>query len=893
MLARLAFACSCLLLSLSAIAAPPDFFFPDADYDPDQPTIEEVLGHEMGSRLTRPAEAIAYLNALQEANPERMRLVRYATSWEGRPLVYAIIAGPDTIARLDAIQDQIQTLADPRRTPPDEAEPLIADLPATVWLSYAVHGNEISTTDAALLAAYHLLASRGDARVDAILDKTIVFIDPLQNPDGRARFIAGFEQGLGLEPLADRQALEHDEAWPYGRTNHYLFDLNRDWYILSQPESQGKVAAVLKWLPLILVDAHEMGGDSTYYFAPSAKPYNIHQPPELRAAKTKIGQNTARWFDRFGIDYFAREVFDSFYPGYGDTWPSYYGSLSQTYEQASARGLVFRQEDGDLLTYADGVRNHFLASMSAAEVAADNRADLWRAFYAFRQSAVEEGRSEGLRSYVLPVQANQAGADDLARLLARQGVEVARATQGFSACGTAYEAGSYVIDLAQPMKRLVRVLMDTDMPIDEAFLAEQERRRAKGLPVEMYDISAWSLPLTFNVQADRCERAIDTESRPVRPQDGPKAAVTNADAQVAFLVPWGEHDAAELLAHALRAGLTVTSTDLAFTHQGVGYPRGTLIFKVQDNPDDLARQLADFSARTGAEVIGVDSSWVTEGPNFGSGNVVTLRPPKIALAWDEPTGIYSPGNLRFVIERRLGYPVTPMRTRTLAQADLSAYDVVIVPDGSGYAGIDGLAETLTDFAEEGGVLLGIAGGAAFLADKEVDLITSRLEQAWRPEDSALQEPPEDETDRVPGVRLDTAEAYEQQILPQAVPPDRLPGAILTAETDPDHWSTVGLPPRIHSLIRGEDVFTPLKRDEGVNAVRFAGPADLVASGLVWEENRAQLAFKPLMMVVPKGRGIVTAITADIATRAYQPGLDVMLANILFRGPAHSRGGGRY
>ena len=221
-----------------------------------------------------------------------------------------------------------------------QAADIIADQPAITWLSYGVHGNEISSTDAAMLTAYHLLASRGDDRVADIMQDTVVIIDPMQNPDGRDRFIQSFTSAVGLRPDSDRLAAEHDEPWPGGRTNHYLFDMNRDWFIMTQPETQGRIAAIQEWYPVVFVDLHEMGSDGTYFFAPEAVPFNPHLAADQKESLQLFGRNHARWFDEFGLDYFTREVYDAFYPGYGASWPSYYGSIAMTYEQASSRGLV-------------------------------------------------------------------------------------------------------------------------------------------------------------------------------------------------------------------------------------------------------------------------------------------------------------------------------------------------------------------------------------------------------------------------------------------------------------------------------------------------------------------------------------------------------------------------
>jgi hypothetical protein len=397
-------------------------------YDDAVPSLLSEYGYEFGAEITPPAEAVDYLYTLAEASPDRMRVVEYARSWEGRPLVYAVIARPETMERLDTIQSGLQQLADPAGMNAADRDRLIADLPAVVWLSYGVHGDEISSTDAGLRMAYHLLAARGDDVVDTILDNTIVIIDPSQNPDGRNRFVQSFRAARGLSPSEDRFTAEHDQPWPGGRFNHYLFDLNRDWFARTQPETRGRVDAILDWRPVVVVDAHEMGGDSSYFFAPSAEPFNPNIVDSQRAAQALIGRNHGEWFDRLGYDYYTREVFDAFYPGYGDMWPTLQGAIAMTYEQASARGLEWRRRDGSLLTYADGVDRHFIASLSTAQVVAENRTRFLRDFVAFRDSASTS--ADAPQAVLLDIASNRWGAERMARNLAAQDIAVSRLTPG-------------------------------------------------------------------------------------------------------------------------------------------------------------------------------------------------------------------------------------------------------------------------------------------------------------------------------------------------------------------------------------------------------------------------------------------------------------------------------
>jgi len=871
--------------------------WPGADYDPAIPTIESVIGHAPGGRITWHRDTIRYFEALVAAAPDRITLHRYAKTWEGRELVYAVISSPENMARIEDIKANMQSLSDPGKTTRAAADAIIANQPAVTWLSYGVHGNEISSTDAAIMTAYHLLAARGDDRVASILRDTVVVIDPVQNPDGRDRFIHRFEISEGLEPSPDAISAEHNEPWPNGRTNHYLFDMNRDWFIQTQPETQGRVRVLQEWYPVAFVDAHEMGSNSTYYFSPEAVPFNPHLAKNQTDSLELFGRTNAYWFDRFGLDYFTREIFDAFYPGYGASWPSYFGGVAMTYEQASARGLVIRKYDGVEMSYRDTVRNHFITSLGTAQTVAENREKLLDEFYDFQVSAIEEGRREDIRSYIVPAQGDQAAANKMAGLLVRQGVEVGRATAAFNACGKSYEAGSYVINLAQPRKRLVRTLLDTDVPMDDEFLAEQERRRAKKIGDEIYDVTAWSLPLMMNVETDSCSRSVNASVVAAGPELVQPGIVSGGRGTVGYLVPWGSASSVRLLTNALRRGLAVKSSDLAFTHMGTRYPSGTLILDTGDNPDDIRDIIEELARDTGANVTAVDDSWVTDGPNFGSMRVVRFSTPKVAILWDTPTSSYSAGNTRFVIERQFDYPVTAIRVSTLAQGDISDYQVLIMPEAwPAYrpAISDEVIAKLKDWVERGGVLIGVGNATRLLADPKVDLLAIRRENAVVETEDEEKKPAgkknddEAEEPTVEGSYVADREEYQALITAEKASPDSVAGVLAKADVDSDHWLGAGVASTLNVLVRGSDIYTPIRLDKGVNVASFPGADELLASGYMWEQNRKQLAYKPFAVAQASGRGFVIAFTQDPNVRAYLDGLNVIFMNAILRGSAHAR-----
>lgn len=878
MSARCAAALAAIALLFTAMAGPAQAqSFLDADFDPAIPTLTEVVGHAPGAQVTSPDEANRYLAALAEAAPaeaapDRVRLVQYAVSWEGRPLHYLLITSAQNMANIDAIQADLATIAAGRAGNGSA-------LPVT-WLTYGVHGNEISSTDAALMTAYHLLAARGDERTQNILSNTIVALDPMQNPDGRARFVNSFRAATGITPSGDRQSAEHDEPWPSGRVNHYMFDLNRDWFTLSQPETRGKVAAIRAWNPVVVVDLHEMSGDDTYFFSPAAEPINPNITAAQRRAYEIIGRNNASYFDAMGEPYYTREVYDLFYPGYGDTWNTHQGAIGSTYEQASARGLVWERRDGSELTYAHTVRNHFVASISTAEAVARN-ADRFLSDYAEYRAANATGAA-GRGSYVIDLGTRRWNAESLARRLAAQGIVVERRSGPVTACGRSYPNGYLAIPQAQPAARLVRSLLDADTALPEDFMREQERRRSEDLPHELYDVTAWSIGAMSGLDVQLCGSAVTGE---MIAADTPIAPVMAGSGSFGVAVPWTDSGQAKLVTLALREGLEARTTDEAFVKDGRTFPRGTVIFTAGANTPEKMAQLSTLARELGAETIALQDSWVEDGPNLGSEAFVRLTLPRVAMAWDDGVSQLSAGAMRYVLEQRLGLPVVPIRTNRFGGADLSEYDVVLIPEGSprGQLGDGGVAN-LKSFVERGGVLVAVGGSLRAFSGGDEPLLAVQRE-------AALGRSAEGKTAAsalAKGSAIGSEAEYRNTIADQEALPDTLPGALLNTVADTENFLSAGYDDGAIVLASGSQIFTPLDRSKGINVMRFANADSLLASGYVWAENRRQLAFKPYMMAQPTGRGLTIGFAHDPSTRAYLDGLDLLIANAVLVAPSRVR-----
>ena len=876
------------LVALQIAAASVPELAPGAAYDARIPTIKQVLGHDFGEKITTPEEIAIYLRALHQAAPDRTRLTEYARSWEGRPLWLFVIASPQRIAALDAIKADLRRLADPRGLSTPDADRLLGTLPAVTWLMHGVHGDEISSSDAALAEAYHLLAAQRDPDVDLVLQQSIVVIDPMQNPDGRARFVVNNLLGAAALPDPTPAAAEHDEPWPGGRANHYLFDMNRDWFSQSQPETRGRIGAMLEWFPHVVVDLHEMGGDSSYYFAPPAHPINPHITKAQTAAFELFGRANAARFDERGFAYFVRENYDEFYPGYGESWPIFHGAIGMTYEQASPRGLIWKRRDGDLLTYRDAIVRHFTAALTTAVTAARHREQLLRDFLEYRRTAVAEGERGPIREYIIVPGHDRSRARLLARSLATQGIEVRRAEEVIRVNGRTLEAGAYIVTHAQPAGRLIRNLLDPHTAQDEAFIKEQDRRRRLRLGDQIYDITAWCLPLAYDVEIVTSSAPIAVRSTPVSGSAVAKVSPL-APARVGYVLPWGSATAAAI-SDALRAGIRVRHAGRPFTLAGRRYPIGAAIIRVSENGRDLADKLGPIVARHEVDVAAVDSGYPDAGISLGSSAVESLKAPRVLLAWDAPTQGQSAGWARYVLERRFGVAVTTVRVSSFARVPLHEFDVLVLPSGT-YAALaaEDSLRRLREWIRNGGTLVTIAEASRWAANERVNLLETRTElRGGRPE----VEPAPGGSGGSGGSGGQGASPtapqpfdYDKSIQPERERPESTPGALLRVVIDEEHWLSSGQDGELQVLVEGQRVFTPIRLDRGRNVGAYAARDRLVGSGLVWDEARDQLARKAYLMHQAVGQGHVVAFAEDPNFRAFTEASQLLFINAVLLGPA--------
>ena len=870
---------------------------PGLDLDPAIPRLDAVVSHGFGRDVSSSAEVHAYLRALASAAPFRSRLIEYGRSVEGRPLAHLVITSAANLERLDEIRSANLRLADPRGLDESAAEELCRTQPAIVWLAYTVHGNESSGSDAALLTAYHLLADRrADTR--AVLERVVIVIDPLQNPDGRARFVSAHRESRGAFPDADPLAVEHGSRWASGRYNHYLFDLNRDWFLQSQVETRARVAAYLEWRPQVTVDAHEMGRNSSYYFPPPAEPVHALVLDTQRAWFRSIGEHHARRFDEYGFSYTTRELYDSFYPGYGESWPTLQGAIGLLWEQASVRGLIVRREDEQVSSYADAVLHHYVSGLATLETVARFRKRLLEDFVRIGRDTLALAGSGDIADFFLLEGDRPRRAWALAQLLLRNGIEVARLRREVRALGRSVQdgttaertlpAGSYRVSLRQPAGRLARTLLERHSDMGEAFVERQLERRSRRVSDEIYDVTAWSLPLAQGVECVSTVGAIDVDAEPLvldvetrkSPALGRAAGVViGGRASVAYVVPSSSHELPRALAEWLRAGYRAAVLSEPTTLGGIALDRGAIVLRVSENPASLHDAVVTAAERFGLRIVATNTGFVDDGAHLGGPHARWIRPPRVAQLIGPPASTRS-GHAWFLFDQRYRWPLTRIEARYAGRIDWDRLDVLVLPDGSWTSSWEissRTTERLRTWVRDGGTLILIGGACEWASSKRVDLLEASPERAAvEPVGGA---PDEEKSDSEPAEKREEKPARER--------PPSVPGAFLRARVYPQHWISYGVPSEIDVLMRGSLVFSSMSPLAARPIVSFVPERDrLLTSGFCWPQTLDLLPNRSFAIHQSLGKGHVVAFAADPNHRAMLPDLARLFFNAVFFGPSY-------
>ncbi|MGB5039015.1 MAG: M14 family metallopeptidase [Blastocatellia bacterium] len=913
-------------------------------YRSDVPRPESILGYELGTRETTYWEQERVVRAIADAATDRVKVFPYGKTVEGRPLRIVAISSPENMARIETIRANALRLADPRSLPAAEATELARAMPAIVWLNQNVHGDESTSFESGMALIYNLAATQEPKLLES-LKNCVVIVNPSFNPDGHERF-AVYHNSIGMND-PNNDAIEHGQPWAiYGRYNHYRFDMNRDKLAVSQQEVRQEIAEYLRWNPHVYVDQH--GEVDQYFFPPVALPINENAD---RAYQEKwldrYGRGNAAAFDRNSWDYYTRGIFDFLYVGYLDAWAALNGAIGMTYETDGGGNLGFawRRTDGTVITLRDGIAHHLVAAIATIETTSTHREERLRDFYAFRKAAVDEGRSKAMKHVVIVPSKDPERAATLVATLRRVGIEVGVASAAFStvsahnygdganAAGVQkrFDSGVYVVDLAQPQGRMARAFLEPDAKLNPEFVMEQLARRdrndkrGKNTPQEsagFYDVTAWSLPLTFGVETYWLGDAPAISAEPlgtaVDPEHGrrapfaPEGGVSGGRGQQAFVFPYGTNASARLALALLREGFRIGVSHYEMRAGGRTFPRGAIVVRTGRNHDSLGARIAQLARETGVQVTAVDSQYSDDvAVGVGSEEVQQLRTPRILVAAGDAVSQTSYGAIWYMLERELQYPFTAMDPEQIPYTDLRQFNVIILPDGysgaySDRIGAGGL-EKLRQWVNDGGTLIAIGGATAYLVAKDSKMTSARAvgssEDEGGKDDGA---PAADDVSDAPkdapkGKEMTAKESAGKDATPKdedkkSFPPVKpvpatplyVPGAVFRADVDHNYFMSFGYEEKSLFVPVNTDLFLRPSKD-GANVVGFPKNAKVV-SGFIWPKNTEQLlAGTSYVVDEPTGGGHVILFTEDVTFRRLWRGLDRLLINGFLFGPGHSSG----
>jgi len=822
---------------------------PAESYDDAVPTPPDVIGHEIGARHTRPAQVVRYFEAVAEAS-DRVTLREHGRTYEGRRLIHAIVTAP---ANHENLEDIRQTNRQVATAPGDVADEDLADRPAVVAMGYSIHGDEASGTEAAILLLYHLAAGQG-AQVDAVLENTVALVDPMYNPDGRSRFVNWVNGNRGGTPTVDPQDREHNQPWPGGRTNHYWFDLNRDWLPGQHPASQGRLDYFHDWKPQVLTDFHEMGSESTYFFQPGVPSRtNPNTPARNQELTGRIAERHAENLEEIGSLFYTRETYDDFYYGKGSTYPDVNGTIGILFEQASSRALL-RETDKGEVSYAFTVRNQFMTSLSSMRAVEEMRTDLLeyqRDFFANREEVLQETATD---AYVIGHDENPERAHALAQVLDRHEVQMYDLGETVQRDGQTFRPGdAYVVPLDQPQGRFVKAAMEQTSSYPDSIF---------------YDVSTWTLPLAFGVDYAAVTDAPDRGDR-IQDVSFESGSVVGGQADYAYVIPWGTYYAPRALQRLHNHDIRPRVTSKPFTARLDGgtqsFGRGAVIVQVEQrgvSPDTIHSVVRQIAAQDYVDVYRVDQGLTPSGLDLGGAGTELLEPPKAAIITGAGTGsryggasAYNSGEVWHLLSERMAVPVSLLNMSDVPFADLDRYNTLVLAGGS----FDDLPEEqVTEWVEGGGTLIGIEDAVEWPIEQGL----VELEERELDVDSLVQDQP-----------------YAN--LPDAYGAQGIGGSIFEAELDTTHPVAYGYDASVPVFRVGTGFYDP--SDEPGASVGTYDAESPRMSGYLSDDQREQARGAASIEAHEVGGGEVILFMDNPNFRAFWYGTNGLFLNALHFG----------
>ena len=677
---------------LFAQGQPLSYYLPEQSYDNSIPTPKSVLGYDVGEWHVSHDQMTYYMRALAAAS-DRIEIQEYARSHEGRPLVVLTISSRKNLNQIDDIQKQHQLLSDP-----DQSHKVdISNLPSVVLQGYSVHGNEASGGNAALLVAYHLAASQSKDVVE-LLDNVVILLDPCFNPDGFHRFSTWVNTHKSKHAVTNPDSREFRESWPGGRTNHYWFDLNRDWLLAVHPESQGRLKIFHDWMPNILTDHHEMGSNATFFFQPGIPSRtNPITPQKNQDLTKKIGTYHAAALDKIGSLYYSEESYDDFYYGKGSTYPDVNGCIGILFEQASSRGHL-RETSNGLLTFPFTIRNQVTTSLSTQKAALEMRKELLSYKRDFYKNAKKEVSDLKQSAYVFGESHDNSRLAHFVELLNRHQIDTYALDNSIKAGGKKFKKGqAYIVPLAQRQTRLIQSIFETRTEFRDSLF---------------YDVSAWTLPLAFNLNYAALDaKSFSAKDRGKKVTSHEYTRATVEHSEYAYLLEWDDYYAPKALNKLLQKGIRAKVADELFSmpigDKNRSFQRGTILIPVQNqvtSSTDLFNLIKEITAQNKLKVYAVKSGSTPKGIDLGSNNFRLLKEPKVLLVGGNGASAYSVGEVWHLLDQRYEMPPAIVATDRLGSVNLNKFTHMVMVTGSYGTISSGGVDKIKKWLQNGGVL---------------------------------------------------------------------------------------------------------------------------------------------------------------------------------------------
>ncbi|WP_113906928.1 M14 family zinc carboxypeptidase [Aliidiomarina celeris] len=830
-----------------------DYYMPstlNVTFDERIPTPREVLGYEVGQWHVRHDQLVRYFEILAE-HSDRITLEETGRTHEQRPLIIAKVSAAQNNDRLEEMREAHMAVSDPSQNVN------AAEAPLVLYLGYSVHGDESSGSNAALILGYYLAAAQGP-EIEEWLANTVILLDPSLNPDGLARFAQWANQYKSMTANTDGQHREHIQDWLRGRQNHYWFDLNRDWLLLQHPESQARIRTYQQWLPNVLTDHHEMGTDATFFFQPGIPSRKNPLTPDENVELTGlIAEYHGEILDEVSSLYYTEESFDDFYYGKGSSYPDAQGTIGILFEQASSRGHMQDSVNG-LVSFPFTIKNQFLTSLSSIRGSHENRAALLTYQQRFFKENMELARAERFDGYLLRESQDGARMQELLRILKAHRIDAYAVTESFRVNSETYNPGeAYFVPITQRNYRLLKGAFSTQQEFpDNTF----------------YDVSAWTLPMAFNVQFEEVRR-----SRRFNLSDTPWAGAepfsgnTLEDTRVGYIFSWEPYFAPRLLAQLqaqnIHTRLAATEITVSTPSQGeVKFPRGSVIVTraYQSKPwSEVQAQLQMLADNNEIPVTTIARGLTpTTGMDIGSRSIEPAQMAKVMIVIGDGVNLQESGEAWYYLDRHVNIPVSLVETDRLTRVDLSRYTHILMVDGW-YSGLnEAVRNRLSQWVRQGGTLIGQKRGAQWMTEN--NLLNAKVVSS-----EVLREP-------FPTEGLTYADRdhfYGQQ---------RLAGAIFGTTVDLSHplmvgYSRADLPVFKNSTMAFENNTAPF-----VDVARYAEQP--VLAGFTSQGNRDTLSQKTAIVAHRLGRGRVIGFADNVNFRAFFWGTSKLLSNAIFWSP---------